>query len=162
MCVPLLGVELMGSLFCRDALVIAIIVRLLANESVSSLAAPIAVREGHADTFKVLSMLQKDRVEEPKTVVKDVVVLRDFPPGGPQMSAEVITDVLAEVVPQFHRFVGAQERSKRANSCLNCSPVCMWDASRRHCLHSPSSSRSPLARHAIVGSWGANTAGQTW
>jgi len=76
----LLRVELRDTLLGKGVLLIAIIVQLLANEDVSGLTAPVMVWEGHLDARKVLPMLQQDRVEEPKPVVKDIFILYVLPP----------------------------------------------------------------------------------
>ena len=70
-------------MFGQDTFLIPIIVQLFADERVSGLATPVMVWERHLDVCKVLSMLEQDRVEKPKTIVEDIFILWVLPSRGP-------------------------------------------------------------------------------
>ena len=126
MCITLLGVELRDTLAGQDAFLIPIIVHLLTDEGISGLSAPITVWERHLDTREVLPVLQQNRIEEPKAVIKDVFILWHLPSGRPQVSLQVITDVLTKVVPQLRwpgGGAGEEEEGEQLPQLFSCLHV---------------------------------------
>ena len=75
MCMPLLNVELRDVLFGQGTLLITIVAQLLANEGVPRLTAPVSVWQRHLNFREVFSMPPQDSIEEPKSIVIDVLGL---------------------------------------------------------------------------------------
>jgi hypothetical protein len=97
----LLGIHSVKARTCAGSFLPLVVVQLLRNQRAIDGSGPITLRKGHPEVCKESTSLLQKFVEQEEAIVVDIGfggVLKHHPS---QMMVEIITNVLAEVLPQF-------------------------------------------------------------